>query len=393
MALGRILREARERRQLTLSQVAAGTRMKVQVVQALEAEDYRRIPASIYGRGFIRMYAEFVGLDPKLLVAEYMTAISGPVGKPASPSQAPAHGQPPKTPAPTHATPPRPLLTKMTPVVREPVNPKPSPALAPEPPPATVPEPEPPPEPPSPPISAPPPPPAPEPVAVTEPVAQLEPEPMPAPPSVKGTPPITAPRQEHDLFAWSQTVNTLAKASAERTPPPASTEAESSRPGVEPMQTAAPIEFAPYPSQDDVAPVAFTPAAEVGEEPELPAQTEPAPVFPFSPLPQEKTPDNLFDTAVLPPLARPPKTTLEPQPPAYMRRLPQNTEPEQERGLSSERAALRMRIIYVSIGVIVVTILLISAISNCSAPAKEMKRGPVKERLKMAVEPPAPYID
>jgi hypothetical protein len=61
--------------------------------------------------------------------------------------------------------------------------------------------------------------------------------------------------------------------------------------------------------------------------------------------------------------------------------------------LSSEREALLVRTILVLAGVIVVAILLISSLSKCSGSPKEMKRGPVKEQLKMAVEPPAPYVD
>jgi hypothetical protein len=46
--------------------------MLVQIVEGLENEDFRRIPAPIYGRGFIKLYCEAVGLDPKPLQAEFM---------------------------------------------------------------------------------------------------------------------------------------------------------------------------------------------------------------------------------------------------------------------------------------------------------------------------------
>ena len=89
MALGQQLREARRRRNLTASQVAAGTRMKVQMVEAIENEDFRCMAAPIYAKGFIRMYAEFVGLDARPLIDEYMA--SGATAHPPSLiSQAPA---------------------------------------------------------------------------------------------------------------------------------------------------------------------------------------------------------------------------------------------------------------------------------------------------------------
>jgi len=73
MALGETLREARLRKKLTASQIAAATRMKVQVVEAIEREDFSKVAAPIYGKGFIRLYAEQVGLDATPLIEEYVT--------------------------------------------------------------------------------------------------------------------------------------------------------------------------------------------------------------------------------------------------------------------------------------------------------------------------------
>ncbi len=72
MALGAELKEARMRKKLTASEVASGTRMKVQTVAALEEEDFSSMAAPIYAKGFIKLYAEFVGLDSQKLVAEYV---------------------------------------------------------------------------------------------------------------------------------------------------------------------------------------------------------------------------------------------------------------------------------------------------------------------------------
>jgi len=72
MALGNQLREARRRMKQTASEVAAATRMKVQIVEAIENEDFSKIAAPIYGKGFIRLYAEHVGLEAQPLINEYM---------------------------------------------------------------------------------------------------------------------------------------------------------------------------------------------------------------------------------------------------------------------------------------------------------------------------------
>jgi len=78
MSLGEILREARLRKKLTTSEVAAATRMKMQTVDALEREDFSRMPAPIYCKGFIKLYAEYMGVDPDPLISEYVSRFMEP---------------------------------------------------------------------------------------------------------------------------------------------------------------------------------------------------------------------------------------------------------------------------------------------------------------------------
>ena len=73
MSFGQTLRTAREAKGLTASKLASRTHLLVQIIEGLENEDFRRIPAPIYGRGFIKLYCEVVGLDPKPLQAEFMS--------------------------------------------------------------------------------------------------------------------------------------------------------------------------------------------------------------------------------------------------------------------------------------------------------------------------------
>jgi hypothetical protein len=72
MALGKILQDARTRKKMTASQVAAATRMKVQTVEAIEREDFSRITAPVYAKGFLKLYAECVEIASAPLIAEYM---------------------------------------------------------------------------------------------------------------------------------------------------------------------------------------------------------------------------------------------------------------------------------------------------------------------------------
>jgi cytoskeletal protein RodZ len=125
MAIGVQLRAAREKRNLTASQVAAATRMKVQTVEALEAEDFGQIPAPIYVKGFLRTYAEYVGLDAKALVDEYLRRGSGPLSEPvAAPEPAPVApvAPPPKPPKPVVTAAPVPLPQEPAPL--EPARPE-----------------------------------------------------------------------------------------------------------------------------------------------------------------------------------------------------------------------------------------------------------------------------
>ncbi|MCX6997717.1 MAG: helix-turn-helix domain-containing protein [Kiritimatiellaeota bacterium] len=70
-SLGPQLKAGRERKGVTASQAAAATRMKVQTIEALEREDFARIPAPMYVKGFIKIYAEYLGLDPAPLLLDY----------------------------------------------------------------------------------------------------------------------------------------------------------------------------------------------------------------------------------------------------------------------------------------------------------------------------------
>lgn len=77
---GKTLREAREAKGYTVSQLAEETRLMHQIVEDMENEVFSRIPAPIYGRGFVKLYCEAVGLDPKPMVEAYMALQAGDQG-------------------------------------------------------------------------------------------------------------------------------------------------------------------------------------------------------------------------------------------------------------------------------------------------------------------------
>jgi hypothetical protein len=72
--VGTALREARVASGLPLEQVAASTRIRLPQLRALEAGEFDRLPAAVYLRGYVRAYAELVGLDPEPLLAQLPSA-------------------------------------------------------------------------------------------------------------------------------------------------------------------------------------------------------------------------------------------------------------------------------------------------------------------------------
>jgi len=76
--IGRRLRARREELGLSLEEVQAETKIRRKYLEALEAGDESRIPGAVYLKGFLRSYANFLGLDGWELVREYRTWKEGP---------------------------------------------------------------------------------------------------------------------------------------------------------------------------------------------------------------------------------------------------------------------------------------------------------------------------
>src|SRR5512145_645329 len=64
MHVGEELRAAREQQGLSLDELSARTKIGVERLAAIEEEEFDRLPALVYLRGFLHVYAAEVGLDP-----------------------------------------------------------------------------------------------------------------------------------------------------------------------------------------------------------------------------------------------------------------------------------------------------------------------------------------
>jgi cytoskeletal protein RodZ len=70
--LGTRLRTARERRGVTVQQLASATTISANAIEALERNDLSGLPGGIFSRAFVRSYAIEVGLDPDAAIEQFL---------------------------------------------------------------------------------------------------------------------------------------------------------------------------------------------------------------------------------------------------------------------------------------------------------------------------------
>jgi len=76
--IGGSLREARLKRGLTPADVQKAIRIRDRYLQALEEERWELLPGDAYVKGFLRTYADYLGLDGTLYVEEYNSRFARP---------------------------------------------------------------------------------------------------------------------------------------------------------------------------------------------------------------------------------------------------------------------------------------------------------------------------
>ena len=69
--IGETLREARMRRRIDMTEVETATKIRGKYLRALENEEWDLLPGPTFVKTFLRTYAEYLELDPRLLVEEY----------------------------------------------------------------------------------------------------------------------------------------------------------------------------------------------------------------------------------------------------------------------------------------------------------------------------------
>src|SRR5829696_56348 len=91
--IGAQLRETRMRRRIDISEVEAATKIRAKYLRALENEEWDLLPGPTFVKTFLRTYAEYLGLDARLLVEEYRQRYERPSSVDLAPFAAGAPGQ------------------------------------------------------------------------------------------------------------------------------------------------------------------------------------------------------------------------------------------------------------------------------------------------------------
>lgn len=68
---GEHLKRERELREVSLDELSKATRISNRFLQALENEDWGKLPGGVFGHGFVRSIARYLGLSEEALLGEY----------------------------------------------------------------------------------------------------------------------------------------------------------------------------------------------------------------------------------------------------------------------------------------------------------------------------------
>ena len=75
ITIGEKLRLAREERGISLRDISEQTRISMRYLEAIETDDYKRLPGGIFNRSFIKSYARYIGFDEKEAIEAYATTL------------------------------------------------------------------------------------------------------------------------------------------------------------------------------------------------------------------------------------------------------------------------------------------------------------------------------
>jgi cytoskeleton protein RodZ len=83
--IGDQLRETRMRNRIDIADVEAATKIRAKYLRALENEEWELLPGPIFVKTFLRTYADYLGLDARILVEEYRARFERPAAQELTP--------------------------------------------------------------------------------------------------------------------------------------------------------------------------------------------------------------------------------------------------------------------------------------------------------------------
>ena len=90
LPIGEVLKRARTRRKVDIHTVEEQTKIRTKYLRALENEEWDVLPGRAYAKGFLRTYAQFLGLDGDALVDEYRRTVESAAGHADPPMASPS---------------------------------------------------------------------------------------------------------------------------------------------------------------------------------------------------------------------------------------------------------------------------------------------------------------
>lgn len=76
-SIGDTLREARRSKRASLEDASRSTKIKLDILEKLEADEFDRLAAPMYTKGFLKLYADYLGLDSQQIVDAYLESQGG----------------------------------------------------------------------------------------------------------------------------------------------------------------------------------------------------------------------------------------------------------------------------------------------------------------------------
>jgi hypothetical protein len=71
-SFGESMKRERELRQITLREISEATKINLRYLDALERNDFRHLPGGVFNKGFVRAFAQYIGIDPESMVTAYL---------------------------------------------------------------------------------------------------------------------------------------------------------------------------------------------------------------------------------------------------------------------------------------------------------------------------------